>query len=236
MAQRVRLDRPSGEVYLALVLLGACGGTPGPVVPVAAEGVAVDSVVAWTGPLAPRGRVLHRFKWLYQDSRSSVGGRGSARIAAPDSMRFDVAGPLGASPAAAMVVGDSAVWIDAPDAIKDIVPSYPLLWAGFGVVATPDSAVTVWAGQAGGVVAWRSVVDGDTVEYALTRGTPMRLQAEVRRAGAVVARMDAELASAGHPTKARLSVPSRPARLDLTFTLSDSTARFPADVWRPRHP
>jgi hypothetical protein len=151
-------------------------------------------------------------------------------------MRFDVAGPLGANPAAAMVVADSAVWIDAPDAIKDIVPSYPLLWAGFGVVETPAKGVTVWAGVSGAVVAWRVVVGNDTVAYALTRGTPMRLQAEVRRAGAVVARMDAELTGPGHPTKARLSVPSRPARLDLTFTLSDSTARFPADVWRPRHP
>lgn len=195
-----------------------------------------DSVAVWTAPTAPHGRTLYRFKWLYQDERSSVGGRGSARIAAPDSMRFDVAGPLGANPAAAMVVGDSAIWIDAPDAIKDIVPNYPLLWAGFGVVETPASAVTIWAGTAGAVVAWRAVVGNDTVTYAMTRGTPMRMQAEVRRAGAVVARMDAELTGPGHPTKARLSVPSRPARLDLTFTLSDTSARFPADVWRPRHP
>ena len=236
MGQRVRLDRPGGEVYLALVLLGACGGAPGAVVPVDAVEVAVDSAAVWSASTAPAGRVLHRFKWLYQDERSSVGGRGSARIAAPDSMRFDVAGPLGANPAAAMVVGDSAVWIDAPDGIKDIVPSYPLLWAGFGVVSTPDSATTIWAGRAGEVTAWRMVAGADTVTYALTRGTPMRLQAEVRRAGAVVARMDAELTGPGHPTKARLSVPSRPARLDLTFTLSDPTARFPADVWRPRHP
>src|SRR6478609_7991469 len=144
MGQRVRLDRPGSEVYLALVLLAACGGGPGPVIPADAAGVAVDSVAVWTASTAPTGRVLHRFKWLYQDERSSVGGRGSARIAAPDSMRFDVAGPLGANPAAAMVVGDSAIWIDAPDAIKDIVPSYPLLWAGFGVVESPAAAVPVW--------------------------------------------------------------------------------------------
>lgn len=236
MGQRVRLDRPRRAAYLALGLLGACGGSPGAVVPELAEEVAVDSIAVWAAPTAPAGRVLHRFKWLYQDERSSVGGRGSARLAAPDSMRFDVAGPLGANPAAAMVVADSAIWIDAPESIRDIVPSYPLLWAGFGVVRAPAEAVPLWAGQVGGVVAWRMVAGPDTVDYALTRGTPMRLQAEVRRAGAVVARMDAELAGPGRPTKARLSVPSRPARLDLTFTLSDSTARFPADVWRPRRP
>jgi hypothetical protein len=236
MGQRVRLDRPGSGFYLALMLLGACGGTPGPVVPERAEAVSTDSIAVWSASTVPNGRVLHRFKWLYQDSRSSVGGRGSARVASPDTMRFDVAGPLGASPAAAMVVGDSAIWIDAPESIKDIVPNYPLLWAGFGIVRTPAGAAPVWAGQADQVVAWRMVAGEDTVSYALTRGAPMRLQAEVRRAGAVVARMDAELAGPGHPTKARLSVPSRPARLDLTFTLSDSAARFPADVWRPRHP
>ena len=76
----------------------------------------------------------------------------------------------------------------------------------------------------------------DTVTFALDRGTPLRLKAELRRAGAVVARMDTELAAVGRPTKATLLVPGRPARLDLTFTLSDTTARFPTDVWRPRHP
>jgi hypothetical protein len=236
MPQRVRLDHPGRALYLALVLLAGCAKGPGAVVPEVIEPVALDSVAVWSGVGAPAGRVTHRFKWLYRDDRSSVGGRGSARIAAPDSLRFDVAGPLGASPAAAMVVGDSAVWIEAPDAIKEIVPSYPLFWAGFGVVRPPLGATAVWAGQAGTIGAWKMVAGADTVTFALDRGTPMRLKAELRRGGAVVARMDTELAAPGHPTKATLLVPGRPARLDLTFTLSDPTARFPSDVWRPRRP
>ena len=111
-------------------------------IPKVVEPVALDSVAAWTAAMQPTARMLHRFKWLYHDERSSIGGRGSARIAAPDTLRFDVAGPLGANPAAAMVIGDSAVWIDAPESIRDIVPSYPLLWAGFGVIHPPaDAAV-----------------------------------------------------------------------------------------------
>lgn len=236
MAQRVRLDRLGGPLYLALGLLGACRPTLAPVVPERAVAVSADSAAVWSAETTPAGRTLHRFRWLYRDEGSSVGGRGSARIAAPDSLRFDVAGPLGANPAAAMVVGDSAVWIDAPESIKDIVPSYPLLWAGFGVARPPAAGSVTWAGRAGMVVAWRMVVGTDTVEYALTRGSTRRLQAEVRREGRTVARMDAELTADGRPVHARLTIPSRPAQLDLTFTLSDPSARFPADVWRPRTP
>jgi len=236
MPQRVRLDRLGGALYLALGLAVGCTTGPGAVVPEMVEAVALDSVPVWTGVATPTGRVTHRFKWLYRDDRSSVGGRGSARIAAPDSLRFDVAGPLGASPAAAMVVGDSARWVDAPDAIREIVPSYPLLWAGFGVVRPPVGATAVWAGQAGTIGAWKVVAGADTVTFALDRATPMRLTAELRRGGVVVARMDTELTAPGRPAKATLLVPDRPARLDLTFTLSDTAARFPTDVWRPRRP
>ena len=236
MGQRVRLDRPVVALYLALVSVGACKPSIAPVVPVNAEAVTLDSVPAWTAGTAPQWRILHRFKWLYHDERSSIGGRGSVRIAAPDSLRFDVAGPLGANPAAAMVVGDSAIWIDATESIRNIVPSYPLLWAGFGVVHPPAGATVLWAGRAGGVVAWRMAVGLDTLDYALTRAPPRRLLAELRHAGTMVARMEAALTPEGRPASARLLVPARPSRLDLTFTLSDPSARFPADVWHPRHP
>lgn len=236
MAQRVRLDRAVAPLYLALVSLGACTPSLAPVVPANAEAVALDSVPLWTAGTVPQGRILHRFKWLYHDERSSVGGRGSVRIAAPDSLRFDVAGPLGANPAAAMVVADSAIWIDAPESIRNIVPSYPLLWAGFGVVHPPEGSTVLWAGRAGAAVVWRVAVGLDTVEYALTRTPPRRLLAELRHAGTMVARMDAALTPEGRPASARLLMPARPSRLDLTFTLSDPSARFPADVWHPRRP
>lgn len=207
-----------------------------PVIPKQVEPVALDSVASWAGGTVPLGRVLHRFKWLYHDERSSIGGRGSARIAGPDSLRFDVAGPLGANPAAAMVVGDSAIWVDGPESIKDIVPSYPLLWAGFGAIRLPAGAVVVMAGRTGAVVVWRAVAGADTLDFALTRTGARRLVAEVRRGGAVVARMDAHFLADGTPVNAQLTVPARPARLDLTYTLSDHSARFPTDVWHPRHP
>jgi hypothetical protein len=232
MAQRVRLDRAVRLSYLAL-LTAACTGAPAAVVPESAVGVEPGMAAEWAGGTTPSGRWLHRFKWQYRDDRSAAGGRGSAHIAGPDSIRFDVAGPLGASPAAAMVVGDSAVWVRPEDAIRKLVPSYPLMWAVFGVARIPAEGRVIWAGQAGTTLAWRGVAGADTVEWARAPG---RLVAEVRRRGKVVGRVDTRFGPDGRPATARLTMPEVPARLDLTFTKSDSSAHFPPDVWRPREP
>ena len=58
---------------------------------------------------------------------------------------------------------------------------------------------------------------------------------EVRRGGELVGRAEATLDTAGAPVRARLTVPSVPARLDLTF-LSTTRANFAADIWAPRQP
>lgn len=232
MGQRVRLDRPATLFYLALVATG-CVHAPAPVIPMALTPVSLDSVAVWTGATAPSGRWLHRFKWQYQDDRSAQGGRGSAHIAGPDSIRFDVAGPLGASPAAALIVADTALWVRPEDAIHKLVPSYPLMWAMFGVARTPAGATLVLAGRAGGTAVWRAVAGADTIDWS--RSTS-QLVAEVRRGGQVVGRAECRFGSEGKLSTARLSTPSVPARLDLTYTLSDASAHFPADVWRPREP
>ena len=232
MGQRVLLDRPAALFYLGLALAG-CAPPPAAVVPEAMSPVSLDSVPMWSRATLPGGRWLHRFKWQYQDDRSAAGGRGSAHIAGPDSIRFDVAGPLGASPAAAMVVRDSALWVRPEDAIHKLVPSYPLMWAVFGVARVPDGATIALAGRAGDADVWRAVAGTDTIDWARSPG---RLLAEVRRGGKVVGRADTRFGPDGRLRSARLTMPTVPARLDLTFTLSDAPARFPADVWRPREP
>ncbi len=106
MPQYVGLDRPILLAYLGLVGAG-CRSAPGPVVPAAAgAGHARAQVDQWVASTIPPEHLLHRFKWLFQDERGSAGGRGSARIAPPDSLRFDVAGPFGSGAASAVVVGD----------------------------------------------------------------------------------------------------------------------------------
>ena len=55
----------------------------------------------------------------------------------------------------------------------------------------------------------------------------------LERDGLIVGRTETVLDSLGRPTSARLSVPSGPARLDLTFTASEASAPFAHDVWHP---
>lgn len=234
MPQRIFVDRGIRASYLVLVLAG-CRGAPGAVVPAGAAPVERAQVVDWVGATTPTEQRLLRFKWLFQDERSSAGGRGSARVAPPDSLRFDVAGPFGADPAAAVVVGDRALWAEPPDAVKKLVPNYPLLWGLLGVARPPGPADVLRGITDGPVTAWQYAGPTDTVAYAWTRGTPGRLVTEVRQRGEVLGRVETELDSTGAPLRAQLVVPGVPARLDLTF-LSTTRATFAPEIWTPRRP
>lgn len=236
MAQRLLIDRPARLAYLGLALAGAaCRGAPGSVVPVSAGPVTPAQVSEWVGSTRPPSHRLHRFRWLFRDDKSSAGGRGSARVAPPDSMRFDVAGPFGSGAASAVVVGDEPVWAEPPDAVSKLVPNYPLMWGMFGVARPPTAGAHLRGLADGRTVAWQYVEGGDTVEYARTHGSGTRMVTVVRRAGEIVGRAEATLDSTGAPVTARLTVPSVPARLDLTF-VSSSQAEFAPEIWVSRKP
>ena len=158
------------------------------------------------------------------------------RIAPPDSLRFDVMGPFGANPTAAVVVGNRAEWVQPEDAVEQMIPNYPLLWAMFGVVRRPEPDAVVAGFQDQESTVWRYVRGVDTLEYArVERGDP-KLMAVVRRAGEVIGLVETSLSRDGVPLKARLFVPSVPARLDIEFLSSSSTAAYPPETWRPRDP
>ena len=236
MAQCLLIDRPARLTYLGLALVGlACRSAPGSVVPASAEPVSLDQVAKWVEITRPAEQRLHRFKWLFRDDKSSAGGRGSARIAPPDSMRFDVAGPFGSGAGSAAVVGDRPLWAEPPDAIEKMVPSYPLMWGMFGIARMPDSSADFRGISDGPITAWRYVEAGDTIEYVRTEGRPTRMLTVVRRGGELVGRAEATLDSTGAPLAAKLTVPSVPARLDLTF-LSTARAEFAPDIWISRKP
>jgi hypothetical protein len=234
MRQRLFVDRGMLVAYLALSL-AACRATPGALVPVAAAPVSREQVSQWVNATVPAEHRLHRFKWLFQDERSSAGGRGSARIAPPDSLRFDVAGPFGSGAAAAAVIGDQPLWAEPPDAVKKLVPNYPLMWAMFGVARLPENGDSLRGLSDGTVTAWQYVHAADTVDYVRTGGKNGKLVAEVRHAGKVVGRAETTLGADGAPLAARLLVPSVPAKLNLTF-LSTARAAFAPDIWTARQP
>jgi|SRR5690349_14253318 hypothetical protein len=234
MPQRFFVDHRGLVAYVVLALT-ACRGTPGAVVPSAAAPVSREQVSQWVRATVPTEHRLHKFKWLFQDERSSAGGRGSARIAPPDSLRFDAAGPFGSGAGAAAVIGDTPLWAEPPDAVKKLVPNYPLMWAMFGVARLPEPGDSLRGLAEGSTVAWRYAGATDTVDYVRTTGKGSKLVAEVRHAGSVVGRAETTLDPNGAPLTARLVVPSAPAKLNLTF-LSTARADFAPETWTAPKP
>ncbi len=230
MPQRFLLDRPARVVYLAVGFLGCTHSVPA-LMPEGLAAVDRTAVTEWVASTTPGRGALHRFTWLYQDEQSSKGGRGSARIAAPDSLRFDIAGSLGIGKGSAMVVGDSARWVVPERAVEDLVPSYPLLWALFGVARAPSEQAALAGLVQGDRTAWRYADGADTVEYLRAGGSPASFAAEVRRAGRVVGRATVTFRPDGSPVKARLTVPSGPAKLEITFYATLPAPSFPPDTW-----
>jgi hypothetical protein len=229
------LDRPGARSYIAAcVALTACRGHLAPLVPELLAPVAPDSIVAWTAPNGPARRVALRFKWTYRDDRRSGGGRGTLRIAPPDSMRIDWASALNIKSGAAVVIGDSLRWADP----KEDYPSanaraIQLVWSALGIVRPPDSGVATFGMRDTAGTVWRYIQDRDTVAFRLT-GIPRMLQGEWRRAGRVMARSRTQLAAGGLPQGTRVDVPERSARFEITFVAVDSTAQFAPALWRSR--
>jgi hypothetical protein len=234
MGQCFGLDRPILLAYLGLVGT-ACRASPGTVVPTGLEPVTSQDVAEWVSATSPAESRLHRFKWLFQDERGSAGGRGSVRIVPLDSLRFDVAGPFGSGAASAVVIGNRAVWTEPPDVIARLVPNYPLMWAMFGIARMPAGRVELRGLTRDSVTVWQYAGPSDTINYVRTAGNPVRFVAEARHAGELIGRAETTLQPDGHPLKARLTVPSVPARLDLNF-LSTTKASFAPDIWLPRKP
>src|SRR3954465_13695713 len=234
MAQRVRVDLPVLLLYLGSAAVG-CRNAPDPVIPVGARPATLAEVAPWVDATVPAAHQVYRFKWLLRDERGSAGGRGAVRVAPPDSLRFDVAGPFGSGAASAVGAGDRAVWTDPADAIARLVPNYPLMWAMFGVARMPPESVTVRALTTSSTRAWQFAGARDTVEYARSAEDDGRLIAEVHQAGTLIGRAETTLGPDGAPLKARLTVPSGPAQLDITF-LSITRDTFAPDIWITRKP
>jgi hypothetical protein len=125
--------------------------------------------------------------------------------------------------------------MEPPDAVAKLVPNFPLMWAMFGIARMPPDGAALRGLSNGSVTAWQYASASDTVEYVRTAGNPGSFVAQVRQAGELIGRAETTLGPDGIPLKSRLTVPSAPARLDLTFS-STTKASFAPDIWRPRKP
>lgn len=230
----------------ACALLAACPGSH-PLAPLLPATLALapasrDSAVMWTRRTLPRTATLIRFRWHYQDERVKYAGRGSARIAPPDSLRFDYGGFMNIGAGAAVVIGDSVAWADPEKNFRSLVPAIPMLWAAFAMVRPPASDAAVLGAQFVDSLrharhaAWRFAQVEDTLDYVVTdsAGRESILEAEWRRRGAVVARSRSTFDAMQRPASARVDFPEAPARFELTVSVVDTAAVIPPNVWRSR--
>lgn len=231
-----RFDRLRAVFYLGLMGAAGCARPEAaPVVPADAPAVSAQAAAAWVGATRPGAAVVHRFRWQLQDERGAAGGRGTARIAPPDSVRLDVQGPLGAGRGAGVVVGDSVIWNDPPDVLERLVPNFPLMWAMFGAMRLAPAGADLRGVERDGVVHWEWTHLGESIGYRWAPGAG-RLDAEFRQAGDVIGRVTTQFDSTGAPATSRLDIPSAPARVSLTFTESSAADSFPPDLWEHPRP
>ncbi len=222
-----------------LLLLAACtGGGLAPLpMPAGLAPATRDAAAEWARSTLPAERREIRFRFKFQDEQGSAGGRGRARLALPDSVRFDVVGPLGSGRAAAFVAGDTALWADPEKDVEKLVPNYPLFWAMLGIARGPGPGSAVRTFADGTITAWQFVAGGDTLEYVRETGPANRLIAEVRQGTKRLGRVETKFGPDGLPSVSRLVVQKPAAKLDLTFYQNEKAKPFAPDTWtRPAPP
>jgi hypothetical protein len=219
--------------------MAACTGGLAPLpIPVGLAPATVDEATAWANATRPADPRDMRFRLTFQDEEASTGGRGRARLALPDSIRFDAAGALGSWHAAALVIGDTAIWTDPEDEVKKLVPNYPLFWAMLGIARAPAPGASVRKVADGTITAWQFVAGGDTVEYVRETGASGgRLIAEVRQKGRRIGRVETRIGLDGFPAGSQVIVPEPAAKLSLTFYQNQKANAFAPETWtRPAPP
>ena len=230
------LDRLGGGSYIAACFaLAACYGRPAPLVPEPVAAVSRDSIAVWSRGSGPTRPTALRFRWRYHDDRRSGGGRGTARVAPPDSVRVDWATSLNLKTGAAVVLGDSLQWADPQeDYPSSVTQAVQLVWTALGVVRPPGATAALFGGSDSTRAVWRYADGRDTLDFRQGWGVPRTLEAEWRRDGMVMARGRTVLGPGGLPENARIDVPKRSARFEITFVAVDSGATFAPALWRSR--
>jgi hypothetical protein len=190
-----------------------------------------DSASAWVESTERHESGRYQFHWRYENRKGPASGRGSATLVPPDSLRFDFRLPLGSGEAAAAVIGNEALWAYPKDEFEKLVPSYPLLWALIGQARYPLAGEVVYQFAAAETIAWQYTSGVDTVDYIMTLGQPKQLVADVRQGGRRIGRVLTTFDSTGKPKRARLDVPSTPARLTIDFDSYRRLTAVPDSLW-----
>ena len=235
MPQCLALDKGPRIPYYLLggILAGvvSCHGLKS-IAPVGLAPTESSVVQAWVQPYTPKVPTQYSLHWIFRNARGSVKNRAAVRIAPPDSLRLDFRGPFGKS-GAAVVVGDSGVWAKPEGDLTELLKAAPLFWAALGIPRGPARNVQVSGLETPERRAWRYAGASDTFDFVEVRRKPMRLLAEMRRAGKIVGLAEAEFNEGGdHVVSSRLDFPEAESRFTFTVDSLKPTESFDTDIWR----
>lgn len=219
-------------VAIALVpALGACAPRLTSIAPSGLEPASRDTIVAWGAAYRPSGPVRYDVRWRFANPKGSTAGRAAVRIAPPDTLRFDYRGPFGRS-GAAVIVGDSALWVAPERDTRELLPAAPLFWAALGIPQPPPDEAVVSGRSTGGRV-WRYVSRADTMDFVEVGPGPERLLTEVRREGKIVASTEVRFRPGGRlPLEARVRFPQDGSALILSVEAVERVDAFDPSTWR----
>jgi hypothetical protein len=234
MWQRFALDRLSSWTYYAGVsyALAACSTGPRPLAPDRLAPIDRATVRQWVSEFTPTEALRYDLSWLYQTQRGSVRGRAAVRLAPPDSIRFDYRGPFGRS-GAAVVVGDSVLWAQPEDDVKQLIPIARLFWAALGVARVPPPGATLVGGTASNARIWRYVDGGEAVTYVASRGESRKLQLEMSVLDQVVGSVDVRLQeNTNLPSRATIVFPRAATMFVITVEGIEPLSGIDPEIWR----
>lgn len=237
MPQRITVANRKWFLSLAALCTVAttgCQRRPKSIAPEGLVPVSPDSVALWVQEFTPSSRVRLNLGWRYENDRGSYGGKAAARIAPPDSVRFDLRGMFGRS-GSALVIGSDAIWSRPEGDFKDILQSAPLFWAALGAPIRPPEGAATFGSRTTERRAWRYVVGPDTFDFIDLRTRPKpQLLAEMRRRGQIVGLVSTQFDPSGvRLVSARVDFPLTESRFSISVEAVDSTERFPETWQRP---
>jgi hypothetical protein len=213
--------------------MAGCRPTLPPLLPAGLEPVESARVEEWVDSTIPSERTVLRFTWLFREEKASKGGRGAIRYSPPDTARLDMQGSLGIGRGAALLIGDSTIWMKPAGSVEDLVPAVPLFWAMLGIARLPGEASDLSALDQVDRRVWRYAGARDTLDYHRNLSGKGELQAELRRGKLTVGRTRFTRNDAGEPSRATLKMPDGPATLEIKFYAIQHPDSFAADTWNP---
>jgi hypothetical protein len=225
------MRRWGSVVALAGALLAACQPHIDPIAPADLPPISNAVVQSWVNAVAPRHAVRYDLVWHFENKQGNTAGRASARIAPPDSLRFDYRAPFGHS-GAAVVLGDSARWARPQADISGIMPAAPLLWIALGAPQAPAPDATTYGQEKAGWRVWRISRGGETMDVVFEPGAPAHLRAQWRRGAMVIGVCDVTLVG-GRPTKAVLTFPDSGSRFTFSVDATDTLVTLDPAIWSP---